>query len=246
MKAYKVLTLCSVVFLLQACSIEIPFSKNAPAITTSNSNSAKTQPIVQTGGLLNVLNTNTNTTPQTTPTPLTANKKIPTRQAQTGCTWKNVEEKELGISFLEEVCSATNNSLPYIVKGNKVVNSDGSADQYPVLTVFYKQGEESNEEVLTRLFLSKLESTMRADCTIKKDSIVSPNSSHERYIITTTESAAKKLAENNEPYFGTCGDFGLNGARTYFEFAKGMKKFLFVEAGQDTPSIDLDSIEITK
>lgn len=235
--------LLSGALLLSSCSIEIPFTTtpNTNTNTTSSTNSTSLNTNnTSSGGLLNAINQNADMLNSST------NSLIASRPASEGCTWEEMKNEDLGIRLLVENCSTDKTKLPYIWKGNKLVNSDGSADQYPSLTVFYKQGQESNEAVLQRLFTSKLGSEEQKNCILNRLDAPTSIAGITRYSIDPNDKVLSDLETKGEPAWGYCGDYGWTNAKTYFEFQKDKMKFVYVNLGQDNSFIDERSIQLLK
>ena len=226
--------------LLSSCTIEIPFNRN----TNSTSPSQEVTPIPTTN-----INQNANT--PSTPTGLLGaldEKKTtlsPSRESLEGCTWKEMEEKELGVRFLIQECMK---GPTFEFQKNQLLLKDPSLGTSPLMVVFYKQGNETDEEVLKRLFLNKLSPELQNKCTIKRENITetSIRTDIERYTIAPNDSYQKELEAKGEPFGGQCGDYGAKNAREFFQFQKDKSKFVYIYGGQDVSLLDEESLEITK
>lgn len=171
---------------------------------------------------------------------------IPSRAPAEGCSWQEIKNEELGVQFLEQTCGEDKTKLPYMWKDNKLVNSDGSADQYPVMTVFYKQGDETDEAVLKRLFVSKLGTEEQQNCELTKLDIPASAVGAVRYTIDPNDKVLADAEAKGEPAWGYCGAYGWTNAKTFFEFQKDKTKFVYLSLGQDVQFIDEDTIRILK
>lgn len=229
---------------LSSCSVEIPFTSQS-----SNSNSIEVNSTVPMSnansntsevGLLTITNQNTADT-------ITAvGDIIPSRAPLEGCSWQEVKNEELGVQFLEQACGEDQTKLPFAWKENKLVRADGSADQSPIMTVFYKQGEETDEAVLKRLFVSKLGMDEQQNCELTKLDIPASTVGAVRYTIDPNDKILTDAETNGTPAWGYCGAYGWNNAKTFFEFQKDKTKFAYLDLGQDVSMIDEDTIRILK
>lgn len=212
-------------------------------VTSTNANSTMEVQNVNANASVGLL-TATNQNIETPQTPV--GTIVPSRAPMEGCSWQEVQNEELGVKFLEQVCNEDTTKLPFMWKDNKLVNSDSSADQYPILTVFYKQGDETDEAVLKRLFTSKLGMEEQENCDLTKLDVPASTVGAVRYTIDPNDKVLADAETKGEPAWGYCGAYGWMNANTFFEFQKGKTKFVYLNLGQDVGMIDENTIQILK
>jgi hypothetical protein len=178
----------------------------------------------------------------------------PSRTPDQGCSWENFESASLGIRLRVENC--TDPSMHYIfsANGDWLEQHRPSADitfvSHQIIRVITKPAEQPIEAAIRAQFIAPLaDKEARASCKVapaKNTGVrgtgkilleIVPTGAYERKIL-------RQLRE--EPRDFGCGDYGKGQANRYFEYHPDevKTKYLWIDAGQDEPLFDKNSIAI--
>ena len=178
----------------------------------------------------------------------------PSRAPDPGCNWENFESPSLGIRLRVENCSDP--SMHYVFSANgdwleqHRPSDDTTFGSHQVIRVMTKPAEQPIEAAIRRQFIATLtEKAARASCKVARarDTGVNGNGKILLEIVPFGAYARKIERElKDEPRDFGCGDYGKGQATLYFEYhpAESTTKYLWVDAGQDDPLFDRNSIEI--
>ena len=175
------------------------------------------------------------------------------RDPEPGCAWRPFESKELGIRLL--VADCTDPSAKYVF-GAK----DGWLEQHRpaddttygsprVVRVLSKPADQPIEAAIRAQFIATLtDKKAQASCKVApaKDTAVKGGGKQVFELVPTGAYEKKILRElKKEPRDFGCGDYGKGQSTVYFEYhpAESKTRFIWVDAGQDTPLFDENSIE---
>ncbi len=179
----------------------------------------------------------------------------PSRAPYPGCSWENFESASLGIRLLVENCSDP--SMHYVFSGNgdwleqHRPSDDTTFGSHRIIRVLTKPAEQPIEAAIRQQFIATLtDKRARASCEVApaKDTGVRGNG---KILLETIPSGAyaRMIARQlkDDPRDFGCGDYGKGQANLYFEYhlAELKTKYLWVDAGQDEPLFDQNSIAIT-
>jgi hypothetical protein len=170
----------------------------------------------------------------------------PSRPADKGCEWSRLSDPALGLELLAQKCDYGFRRIYFDSSAKKravyqVSRDSGTAveDAVPVIWVYEKKADESPEQALQRLFVSKLSRTKRRHCVVQETTFAFFNGTGKRaYEIVpddelAEESAREAQGDVPEP---PCGGRGKSAdGVSYFEFHpdENPRRFVFVDAGQD-------------
>lgn len=114
----------------------------------------------------------------------------------------------------------------WIVEGNSLYNKEEM--QKPLLSFFYKQGTESNEEVLKRLFIKE-----NLTCSLRT--------------LRTTPNNTRLQITGSGTSISNCGTFSSTPLteESYFEFQEGKERFFFKHPVRNS-ALDMEHIRIEK
>jgi hypothetical protein len=174
------------------------------------------------------------------------------RPAEKNCQWKTFHSRSLGVSLLVENCVDPYAHYVYSVVGNRIEQHRPADDRTyggPLMMEFYtKPAEQSIEKAIAARFVARLPREARLSCRVvpyheRRDTRL-------RYTIMPTGAYAKKIYAELAQYprdFG-CGDYGAGQSDMYFEYhpAESLTRFVFVDAGQDEPLFDQESIRFER
>ena len=170
----------------------------------------------------------------------------PSRAPDKGCVWSRLSDPALGLELLGLKCdfgfrrvyfdsSAEKNSVYQVTRDSGTAVEDAQT----VIRVYEKKPDESPEQALQRLFLSKLSRNKRRHCAVQETTFGFFNGTGKRaYEIVPDEELSEQSAREAqgdvpEP---PCGDHGKSAdGISYFEFHpnENPRRFVFVDAGQE-------------
>jgi len=178
----------------------------------------------------------------------------PSRPPDQGCSWENFESATLGIRLLIENCPDPRMHYVFSANGDWLEQHRPSDDttfgSHQVIRVIAKSAGQPIEAAIRQEFIAKLtDKTARASCKVARarDTGVNGNGRILLEIVPSGAYARKIERElKDEPRDFGCGDYGKGQATRYFEYhpAESTTKYLWVDAGQDAPLFDQNSIEI--
>ena len=177
------------------------------------------------------------------------------RDPEPGCAWQPFASKELGIRLLVQDC--TDPRARYVFSAR-----DGWLEQHRpaddttygsprVIRVLTKPADQPIEAAIRTQFIATLgDKEARASCKVAaaKGTAVKGGGKQVFQLVPTGAYEKKILRElQKEPRDFGCGDYGKGQSTVYFEYhpAESKTRFLWVDAGQDAPLFDENSIEFT-
>jgi hypothetical protein len=176
------------------------------------------------------------------------------RTPDQGCSWENFESASLGIQLLVENCSDPRMHYVFSAKDDWLEQHRPSDDtifgSHRVIRVMTKPADQAIEAAISRQFIATLtDKAARASCKVApaKDTGVRGSGKILREIIPSGAYARMITRQlKNEPRDFGCGEYGKGQATLYFEYhpAESKTKYLWVDAGQDEPLFDQNSIKI--
>ena len=169
----------------------------------------------------------------------------PSRPPETGCSWRRLGDKNIGLELWVQRCVLGFRRIDFASSAKRravyrTTRDDGTpASAEPVIWVYGKNADETPEQALDRLFVSKLSLTQRRHCHVQsRDFPFLDGKAKRAYTIAPDgefTAAAEKAALGGVPG-PMCGDRGESaGGVSYFEFHPGesARRFVFVDAGQE-------------
>jgi hypothetical protein len=174
------------------------------------------------------------------------------RPAWKDCDWKPLHSQALGISLLVQDCKDPNSRYVYSVVGNRIEQHRPADDRTyngpRMIEVYTKPAGQGIEAAIAKQFIAKLPRVARRSCRV-----VAYGEHHDtkpRYTIEPTGAYAKKIHSElaDHPRDFGCGDYGRGQSNTYFEYhpSESRTRFAFVDAGQDEPLFDEESLQFER
>jgi hypothetical protein len=178
----------------------------------------------------------------------------PSRPPDQGCSWETFESTELGIRLLVENCADPSMHYVFSTNGDWLEqhrpSDDRTFNSHQVIRVITKPADQPIEAAIRQQFIATLtDKEARASCKVApaKDTTVRSAGKILFEIVPTGAYARKILRQlKDEPRDFGCGDYGKGQATLYFEYhpAESKTKYLWVDAGQDEPLFDQNSLAI--
>jgi hypothetical protein len=174
------------------------------------------------------------------------------RPASEGCRWKPFRSQTLGVSLLVEACSRPESRYVFSVVGNRIEQHRPADDVTyvgPIMMEFFtKPAAMSIEKAIEAQFVAKLPPEARRSCRVVPYRY--RGNTKPRYTLEPTGTYANKIYAELAQFprdFG-CGPYGAGQASAYFEYhpSESLERFAFVNAGQDAPLFDEESIRFER
>jgi hypothetical protein len=179
----------------------------------------------------------------------------PSRAPDPGCRWENFASPSLGIRLFVANCADPRMHYVFSAKDDWLEQHRPSDDtifgSHQIIRVLRKPAEQPIEAAIHQQFITTLPGrAARASCRIapaKETGVRGPGKV--LFEIVPSGAYARQIARQlkEEPRDFGCGDYGKGQANRYFEYHPAQSKttYLWVDAGQDEPLFDQNSIEIT-
>jgi hypothetical protein len=174
------------------------------------------------------------------------------RDPEAGCAWQPFESKELGIRLLVQDCTDPRAKYAFSAKDGWLEQhrpaDDTTFDSPRVMRVLSKPADQPIEAAIRAQFITTLaDKQAQASCKVArlKDSAVKGGGKQVFELVPTGAYEKKIMRElQKEPRDFGCGDYGKGQSTVYFEYhpAESKTRFLWVDAGQDAPLFDENSI----
>lgn len=181
-------------------------------------------------------------------------EKLASRAAEKGCAWTMTSSLAGEYSALTQVCDYGFRKITFQFKGDVLYqNYSDSSSGDKVIEFFKKSKNQTPQEVLKELFISKLSDYERQHCIVRH---ADPKTEMERSLVAAGKTAweiapdkkyaakIRKKTPKGEIPEPSCGDYGApEDSRAYFEFHSfSPNSFAWVVIGQDTPLFDEQSV----
>jgi hypothetical protein len=185
-------------------------------------------------------------------TPVAALAAEPSRPAEQGCAWEPFESAELGIKLLVQDCTDANAHYVFSARDGWLEQhrpADDTTFGAPrIVRILTKSADQPIEAAIREQFIATLtDQQAKASCKVArvKQSAVK-GAGKQLFELVPTGAYAKKIDRelSKEPRDFGCGDYGKGQSTVYFEYhpAESKTKFLWVDAGQDAPLFDENSL----
>lgn len=175
------------------------------------------------------------------------------RDPEPGCTWQPFESRELGIRLLVQDCADPRAKYVFSARDGWLEQhrpaDDMTFGSSRVIRVLSKPADQPIETAIRAQFIATLaEREAQASCKVvpAKETAVKRGGKRLFELVPTGAYEKKILRElQKEPRDFGCGDYGKGQSTVYFEYhpAESKTRFLWVDAGQDAPLFDENSIE---
>ena len=175
------------------------------------------------------------------------------RAPEKGCAWKLFSSPALGLEVPYQRCDFGYRVIDFVAGKNALLESmtdtGKKADIYPVVTVFEKKAEEGPDEAILRVAGKKLSRYKRKHCIVLAKHVASLGAGKAAFTLSPDAEYLSKVEDEagGDIPAPPCGDLGeLADGLTYFEFhpTENPRRFLFVNAGQDTPLFDETALKL--
>jgi hypothetical protein len=179
----------------------------------------------------------------------------PSRAPDPGCRWETFASPGLGIQLLVENCSDPSMHYVFSLNGDWLEQHRPSDDttfgSHQIIRVLTKPADQPIEVAIRQKFIETLpDKAARASCKVAPAGQTGVRGPGKILLEIVPSGAyagviARQLKE--EPRDFGCGEYGKGQANLYFEYHPAQSKttYLWVDAGQDEPLFDQNSIEIT-
>ena len=170
------------------------------------------------------------------------------RSAWKGCDWKPFHSASLGISLLVQDCKDPASHYVFSVVGNRIEQHRPADDRTyngpRMIEVCTKPAGQSIEAAIAVQFIARLPREARRSCRVVP--YREGGGAKLRYTIEPSGAYGKKIHAElaDHPRDFGCGDYGRAQSNSYFEYhpSESRTRFAFVDAGQDEPLFDEESI----
>jgi len=177
------------------------------------------------------------------------------RAPEKGCVWKTLSSAELGLEVRHQRCDFGYRVIEFLTLPRKPIlyqslqDTGKKAVLYPVVTVFTMKAKEGPDEAIRRVAMKSLSRYKRRHCQVVARYLPHLGPGRAAFTISPDVEYAQKALEaaDGDIPEPPCGEFGeLADGLTYFEFhpAENPLRFLFVDAGQDTPLFDETALKL--
>ena len=179
----------------------------------------------------------------------------PARAPDPGCRWEKFESASLGIRLPVENCSDPRMHYVFSTNGDWLEQHRPSDDttfgSHQIIRVLNKPADRPIEAAIRQQFIATLpDKAARASCKVAAAGQTGVRGAGKILVeIVPSGAYARMIARQlkEAPRDFGCGDYGKGQANLYFEYHPAQSKttYLWVDAGQDAPLFDQNSIEIT-
>jgi hypothetical protein len=179
----------------------------------------------------------------------------PSRAPDPGCQWETFASPNLGIRLLVENCADPSMHYVFSMNGDWLEQHRPSDDRtfgsHQIIRVLNKPAEQPIEAAIRQKFIATLpDKAARASCRVapaKETGVQGPGKILLELVPSGAYARLIMRQLKKEPRDFGCGDYGKGQANRYFEYhpEQSRTRYLWVDAGQDAPLFDQNSIEIT-
>jgi len=174
----------------------------------------------------------------------------PSRPADKGCTWRKLSDQTLGLEVWVQRCTyGANRTIDFVAHDHALVmhDSDGR-EPLTVIRLFDLQSGETPEQGLRRIFAASDKKSAKR-CVLAPYKPAAKRADVKRYDFVPDKAYQKKLDAVKEDGVPDppCGDLGTQpDSVQYFEVqpSSGSRKIMLVDAGQDIPLFDEETLRL--
>jgi hypothetical protein len=175
----------------------------------------------------------------------------PSRPAFEGCTWRKLSDPAFGLEAWVQHCTySKNRTIDFVVQDHALVMRDSdSRTPLPVIRMFDLQPGETAEQGLRRIFAAQSDKKIAKRCVLVPYKPAAKRAGVKRYDFVPDKAYQKQLDAVKEDGVPDppCGDLGTQpDSVQYFEVqpASGSRKVMLIDAGQDTPLFDEETLRL--
>ena len=175
----------------------------------------------------------------------------PSRPADKGCTWRKLSDPNLGLEVWVQRCTySANRTIDFVVQDHALVMHDSdSREPLTVIRLFDLQPNETAEQGLRRIYAAKTDKKTVQRCVLAPYDPAPKRAGVKRYDFVPDKAYRKELDKVKDDGVPDppCGDLGTQpDSVQYFEVqpSSGSRKVMLVDAGQDVPLFDEETLRL--
>ena len=175
----------------------------------------------------------------------------PSRPADKGCAWRKLSDPTLGLEVWVERCTySAKQTIDFVVQDHALVMHDSdSREPLTVIRMFDLQSGETAEQGLRRIYTTLTDKKIAQRCVLAPYKPAAKRADVKRYDFVPGKAYQKELDKVKEDGVPDppCGDLGTQpDSVQYFEVqpSSGSRKVMLVDAGQDTPLFDEETLRL--
>jgi hypothetical protein len=175
----------------------------------------------------------------------------PSRPAEKLCTWQKVSDPSLGLEAWVQRCNyGGGRKIEFVPQDHALSMRDSdSGEPAKVIRLFDLLPGETPEQGLRRVFDAQTDKKLTKRCVLAPYKPDSKRAGVKRYEFVPDKAYQKELDKVKQDGIPDppCGDFGMQpDFAQYFEVqpASGARKVMLIDAGQDTPLFDEETLRL--
>jgi len=175
----------------------------------------------------------------------------PSRPADKGCVWRKLSDANLGLEAWVQRCTySAKRTIDFVAKDHALVMRDSDAGEpLTVIRIFDLQAGETAEQGLRRIYAEQTDKKIAKRCVLAPYKPAAKRADVKRYDFVPDKAYQKQLDAVKEDGVPDppCGDLGTQpDSVQYFEVqpASGSRKVMLVDAGQDVPLFDEETLRL--
>ena len=171
----------------------------------------------------------------------------PSRAAFDKCAWRKISHPTLGLEAWVQHCDYASGKVDFVVQDHALAMRDSGGKPEPVIRLFDLLPGETPEKGLRRIFEAHTEKKLAKRCVLAAYKPASKRAGVKRYEFVPDKGYQKELDAQHidgipDP---PCGDLGTQpDTVAYFEVHSGAPKVMLIDAGQDTPLFDEETLRL--
>lgn len=175
---------------------------------------------------------------------------VPSRKAFDGCKWEKLSDPNAGLAAWVMRCDDRGVKTDFAMNGQTLEMRVSGEKPMPVVRVIDLQPGETAKQAMRRFFDTHTEKSVAKRCVLAKfdNGFHKPPAGVVRYTFIPDAAYKKELDAKNNPDEipdPPCGDWGDQpDFVAYFEVHDGARRVLFVDAGQDDPLYDEQTLQL--
>jgi hypothetical protein len=175
----------------------------------------------------------------------------PSRRADKECAWQKLSDPSLGLEAWVERCAYRGNQkIDFVARDHALVMRDSSSSEpLTVIRLFDLLPGETPEQGLRRIYDAQTDKKIARRCVLAPYQPAAKRAGVKRYDFVPDNAYQKELdaVKQDGVPDPPCGDLGTQpDSVQYFEVqpASGSRKVMLVDAGQDTPLFDEETLRL--
>lgn len=175
----------------------------------------------------------------------------PSRAAEKGCAWRKLSDPALGLEVWVQRCTySANRTIDFVAQDHALVMHDSdSREPLTVIRMFDLQPGETVEQGLRRIYAAHTDKKIAQRCVLAPYKPAAKRAGVKRYDFVPDKAYQKQLDKVKDDGVPDppCGDLGTQpDSVQYFEVqpSSGSRKIMLVDAGQDIPLFDEETLRL--